>query len=79
MFPLIVADTEKGIYGLQRQLETRDRELADERSKRKVLQKHFEKKTEKRLMNDFAANRHRVTASNPPPSQLHPPLKGAYF
>jgi len=35
-------------------LERRDRELADERGKRQLLEKHFEKKTEKRLMNDFA-------------------------
>jgi len=47
-------DTERGIHGLQRQLERRDRELADERGKRQLLEKHFEKKTEKRLMNDFA-------------------------
>ena len=47
-------DTERGIQGLQRQLETRERELEDERSKRRVLEKHFEKKTEKRLINDIA-------------------------
>ena len=47
-------DTERGIFGLQRQLEKRDRELADERGKRQLLEKHFEKKTEKRLMNDLA-------------------------
>ena len=49
-----ILDTERGIQGLQRQLETRERELEDERSKRRVLEKHFEKKTEKRLMNDLA-------------------------
>ena len=49
-----ITDTERGIHGLQRQLESRDRELADERGKRQLLEKHFEKKTEKRLMNDLA-------------------------
>merc|ERR1712061_248945 len=47
-------DTERNIQGLQRQLETRERELDDERNKRRVLEKHFEKKTEKRLINDMA-------------------------
>ena len=51
---LPILDTERGIQGLQRQLETRERELEDERSKRRVLEKHFEKKTEKRLINDIA-------------------------
>ena len=51
---MFFTDTERGIFGLQRQLEKRDRELADERGKRQLLEKHFEKKTEKRLMNDLA-------------------------
>ena len=51
---IFFTDTERGIFGLQRQLEKRDRELADERGKRQLLEKHFEKKTEKRLMNDLA-------------------------
>ena len=49
-----ISDTERSIHGLQRQLETRERELDDERNKRRVLEKHFEKKTEKRLINDMA-------------------------
>jgi len=53
-------DTEKGINGLQRQLESRDQELADERSKRQVLERHFEKKTQHRLINDLAKQRSRV-------------------
>ena len=51
---IFVSDTERSIHGLQRQLETRERELDDERNKRRVLEKHFEKKTEKRLLNDMA-------------------------
>ena len=58
----LILDTEKGINGLQRQLETRDQELADERSKRQILEKHFEKKTQHRLMNDLAKQRTRVGA-----------------
>ena len=57
-----ILDTEKGINGLQRQLESRDQELADERSKRQILEKHFEKKTQHRLMNDLAKQRTRVGA-----------------
>ena len=51
---IFISDTERSIHGLQRQLETRERELDDERNKRRVLEKHFEKKTEKRLINDMA-------------------------
>ena len=58
----LILDTEKGINGLQRQLESRDQELADERSKRQILEKHFEKKTQHRLMNDLAKQRIRVGA-----------------
>ena len=57
---LKLSDTEKGINGLQRQLESRDQELADERSKRQVLERHFEKKTQHRLINDLAKQRSRV-------------------
>ena len=56
----LISDTEKGINGLQRQLESRDQELADERSKRQVLERHFEKKTQHRLINDLAKQRSRV-------------------
>lgn len=51
------SDTERGISGLQRQLESRDRQLVEERTKRKVLEKHFEKKTQQRIMNDVAKHR----------------------
>ena len=57
---LKLSDTEKGINGLQRQLESRDQELADERSKRQVLERHFEKKTQHRLINDLAKQRSKV-------------------
>lgn len=55
-------DTERGIHGLQRQLDSRDRELADERSKRKVLEKHFERKTHTRLMNDMTRKQSQLGA-----------------
>ena len=60
LYLLKLSDTEKGINGLQRQLESRDQELADERSKRQVLERHFEKKTQHRLINDLAKQRSRV-------------------
>lgn len=69
-----VPDTERGISGLQRQLETRDRELDEERNKRKVLEKHFEKKTKQRIMNDVA--KHRRTQNI---HQVHHQHQGAFF